>query len=193
MKHGVKKALSAAIAFVTTATLALTAYAMEYDLKPEAPTANATSVSASTDSLKSAVDTASGSEGATAKVEVKSTASLPVSSSVIKSLSKSDDAVLEIASPKATITIDSSTITKVRKVDLSSKIYSSKSRAVVDFRSNAKFGCEVKITLKNCKMTEAALAKAHVYCDGEDLGPVELDENGNPVITATKGGKYEIK
>lgn len=42
-------------------------------------------------------------------------------------------------------------------------------------------------------MSAKKLAKAHVYCDGEDLGPVELDENGVPVITVTKGGVYEIK
>lgn len=194
MKHGMKKALSAAIALMTTATLAITAYAMNYDINPSFPSANSESVSVSTETIKDAVDKAVSDEGgAVASVEVKSTVSLPVSSSVMKSLSQSEDEILEIVSPKATISIDSSTITKVRKVDLSSKIYSSKSRAVVRFRSKANFGCEVKITLTNCKMTEAALAKAHVYCDGEDLGPVELDENGNPVITVTKGGKYEIK
>ena len=42
-------------------------------------------------------------------------------------------------------------------------------------------------------MSADDLAKAHVYYNGEDLGSVEIDENGNPVFTVTKGGKYEIK
>ena len=195
MKHGMKKALSAAIALMTTATLALTVYAMDYDINPSYPSANSATVSASTEDIKHAVDKAVSAEegGAVASVEVKSTVALPVSSSVMKSLSQAKDEILEIVAPKATMSIDSSTITKVRKVDLSSKIYSSKSRAVVRFRSAANFGCTVKITLTDCKMSPAALAKAHVYCGDEDLGPVELDEDGNPVITVTKGGKYEIK
>ncbi len=195
MKHGMKKALSAAIALMTTATLAITAYAMNYQINPSYSSSNSASVSVSTETIKDAVDNAVSEEegGSVASVEVKSTVSLPVSSSIMKSLSKSEDEILEIVAPKATMTIDSSTITKVRKVDLSSKIYSSKSRAVVRFRSTANFGCTVKITLTDCKMSKAALAKAHVYCGDEDLGPVELDEDGNPVITVTKGGKYEIK
>lgn len=62
-----------------------------------------------------------------------------------------------------------------------------------DMRSKKDFGCEVKITVTTCKMSAEKLATAHVYCDGEDMGPVELDENGNPVITVTKGGEYIIK
>ncbi len=42
-------------------------------------------------------------------------------------------------------------------------------------------------------MCAEMLANAHVYCNGEDMGPVELDEDGNPVITVTKGGEYVIK
>ena len=73
------------------------------------------------------------------------------------------------------------------------KVYSSAKRAVVKMRSKKDFGCEVKIALTNCKMSAEKLENAHVYCDGEDLGPVVLNEDGVPVITVTKGGTYEIK
>ncbi len=42
-------------------------------------------------------------------------------------------------------------------------------------------------------MSAKKLASAHWYLDGEDMGPVDLDEDGNPVVTLTKGGKVEIK
>ena len=91
MKHGMKKALSAAMALMTTATLALTVYAMDYDINPNYPSANSATVSVSTETIKDAVDNAVSEDesGSVASVEVKSTVSLPVSSSVMKSLSQS--------------------------------------------------------------------------------------------------------
>ena len=189
MKKGMKRIVSAILAAMTAATLAVTAFAADYAVPPAFTDTPSQTVSVSNSELKEAVSNAS--EG-TIAVKANSVKTLSVSASVLKALDKADS-VLEIVSPKATVSIDASTITKTRKLDLSMKTYSSAKRAVVKMRSKKDFGCEVKIILTDCKMSEAKLAKAHVYCDGEDLGPVELDENGNPVITVTKGGTYEIK
>lgn len=190
MRKGMKRIVSAVIAAVSAATLALTALAADYTSAPIFPSTPSQTTSVSTSELKETVSAAA--KGETATVTVSSVKTLSLTSSVIKALDKADS-VLKIEAPKAEIEIDASTITKVRKVDLSMKVYSSAKRAVVDMRSKKDFGCEVKITLTKCKMSAERLAKAHVYCDGEDLGPVELNEDGLPVITVTKGGKYEIK
>lgn len=189
MRNGMKRLISAVLATMTAATVALTAFAADYAEPPVFNSNPSETVAVTTTELKEAVTNAS--EG-NVTVTTNSVKSLTVSASVLKALDKAD-AVLEIVSPKATVTIDASTITKTRKLDLSMKTYSSAKRAVVKFRGNKDFGCEVKITLTKCKMSAEKLANAHVYCDGEDLGPVVLDENGCPVITATKGGTYEIK
>ena len=189
MKKGMKRLISAVLAAMTAATLAITAFAADYAMPPVFTDTPSQTVSVSNSELKEAVSSAS--EGVVS-VTANSVKTLSVSASVLKALDKAD-AVLEIVSPKATITIDASTIAKTRKLDLSMKVYSSAKRAVVKMRSNKDFGCEVKIALTNCKMSEEKLANAHVYCDGEDLGSVELNEAGVPVITVTKGGTYEIK
>lgn len=205
MKNGMKRTLSAAIAVLTTAALAVTAYAADYAQAPSFSETPQESVSVKTDDISNAIDQAvaidvdtdddssEAEEKKVATVEVKSTNNLAISPSIMKKLDKSEDTVLEIVSPKAVISIDSSTITKARKIDLSMKVYGTSSRSVVKMKSKKNFGCEVKIAVTSCKLSANKLAKAHVYCDGEDLGPVELNEDGVPVITATKGGTYEIK
>ena len=193
---GMKKAISAVLTVLTTAALAVTAYAAEGSRPlPAIPTTISTT-SVATENVKDALNTAIG-EGisGTASVTVKSTASLPISASIIKTLKASNDGVLEIKSPKATISIDAATVKKLGKVDLSSKIYSSEKRAVVEFRASAKknFNCEVEITLTNCKMSKTALANAKLYRDGEAVDGLKINDAGQPVITVKTGGKYEIK
>lgn len=192
MRKSAKRLVSAVIAAVSAMTMVLSVSAADYASNPTYAGTPSQSVSVPTSELKNAAKSAvSGSSEAS--VEVTSTRKLQIATSVIKELAKSKDAVLEIVSPKATITIDSSTITKVRNVDLSMEITNSKNRTTIDMRSRRDFGCEVKITVTTCKMSAEKLATAHVYCNGEDMGPVEIDEDGNPVITVTKGGEYVIK
>lgn len=198
MRNNAKKLAGAVIALVMTASMSVTAYAADYGLAPVPTTTPSESTSATseeiTSAISSAVETAvDGEDKAVATVTVSSTNNLAVKSSDLKALAAKDGGVLEFVAPKATVSIDASTITKARKLDLSMKVTNSKSRTVINLRSKKAFGCEVKITLTECKMSAKKLASAHWYLDGEDMGPVELDEDGNPVVTLTKGGKVEIK
>lgn len=198
---GIKKLVGAYVAVIATAALAVTSFAADYAVVPVFGGDTSTTVSVTTDTVTSAIDSAvavdtSAADSADAKVatvEVKSVAQLTLNPSILKKLDKTEDTVLKIVSPKATISIDSSKVTKARKVDLSMKMSNSSKKTVIKMRSRKDFGCEVKITVTSCKLSAAKLKTAHVYCNGEDLGPVELDENGLPVITVTKGGTYEIK
>ncbi|MGN0691262.1 MAG: hypothetical protein ACI4K7_02820 [Oscillospiraceae bacterium] len=138
-----------------------------------------------------------------ATVEVKNTNKLVLNASTVKKLAKTENGVLEIVAPKATISIDATSIDKVKKIDLSMSVKSASNSTRIVMKSDAQFGCEVKITVTNCKMKPATLKKAHVYVTKvdpetgkkveEDLGLVELDENGKPVITVTQGAEYTIR
>lgn len=159
------------------------------------------------DSDSSSESTSGDSEAAkapvVATVEVKNTNKLVLNASTVKKLAKTDNGVLEIVAPKATISIDSASISNVKKVDLSMSVKSASNSTRIVMKSSAEFGCEVKITVTSCKMKPSTLKKAHVYVTKvdpetgkkveEDLGLVEIDENGNPVITATQGGEYTIR
>ncbi len=201
MRNTAKKLVSAVAALTMVASMSITAFATDYAGAPVIPSGSSASSSATVEEISGAIDNAvdaddsegEGENKKVATVEVKSTKNLSVKPSTIKDLAKKEDTVLEIVAPKATISIDSSTIKKAKNVDLTVKIVNSKSRTKLDFRSKKDFGCEVKITLTECKMSAAKLKNAHWYLNGEDMGPVELDEDGNPVITLTKGGEVEIK
>ncbi len=213
MRNDIKKLVSSAIAVIMTASMSATVFAADYGKVPSFPSAPSGSSSATSaeisvavekaeEKVKEAVDNAvanavgsvdsDSDDTATASVEVKSVKSLTIKSTTIKDLVESG-VTLEIVSPNATITINPDTVTKARKVDLSMKVVNSTARTKIDFKSKKDFGCEVQITLTACKMSAKKLANAHVYCDGEDLGAVELNDDGVPVITVTKGGEYEIK
>lgn len=218
MKKSAKRLISSVAAAVSAMSMAVSVYAADYGSEPSYPSTPSQDVSVSTPTLSNAVNSAtaatasdtaikdavsnavsnadgetSDSGAAVAVVEVNSTRKLKITPSVMKELAASGDTVLKIDSPKATIEIDASTIEKVKNVDLSMDIVNSKTKTVIDMKSKKDFGCEVKITVTTCKLSPEKLAKAHVYCDGEDLGPVELDDEGNPVITVKKGGEYTIK
>lgn len=187
MRNVTKKTVGIMLATLTTAALAASAFAAEYT-RPESSVGGGAS-SAPAGAVTSPTTVASA--GSSTSVSTFS-APVSVSSSTVKDLAASGG-TLVIEAPEATVSIDSSTITKAKKIDLTMKVYGSASRSVIDMRSKKDFGCEVEITVKTCKMSEAKLAKAHVYCNGEDLGKVELNDAGQPVVTATKGGKYIIK
>lgn len=220
MKESAKRLVSAVAAVVSAMSMAVSVYAADYGSEPSYSDTPSESVSVSTPMLSNAVSSAAASEAirdavenavsdavsnadaesgtsdsgaAVAAVEVKSTKKLKIAPSVMKELAASGDTVLKIESSKATIEIDASTIEKVKNVDLSMDIVNSKTKTVINIKSKKDFGCKIKITVTTCKLSLEKLAKAHVYCNGKDLGSVKIDADGNPVITVTKGGEYIIK
>ncbi len=189
MNKSVKKVVSAVCAVVMAMSMTVTAMAADYasPVFPNAPSAPAAATTVSTNEVKKVEN------GGTVEVSVNPAARLVIKPTTLKALAAKEDATLKLVSNKATIEIDSDSISKVGKIDLSMKISNTASRTRIKMKSDKEFGVEVKITITTCELSAEKLAKAHVYCDGEDLGPVELDESGNPVITVTKGGVYEIK
>ncbi|MGN0602908.1 MAG: hypothetical protein ACI4I2_02935 [Oscillospiraceae bacterium] len=199
-----KRIVSAFAAVVTAAAMSVTAFAADYGSAPSYPNTPSTDTSATKEevdkSIEDAIKDVKG-EG-TAKVEVENTNKLVLTAATLKKLAKADG-TLEIASPKMTLTIDASTIKNATRLNLSASVKNSKSSTTVKFASKAKFGCEVKVAVTSCKMSKKALEKAHVYVTKKDpktgktvttdLGPVEVNEDGVPVITVTQGGEYTIK
>lgn len=199
-----KRIVSVITAVVAAAAMSVTAFAADYGSAPSYPNTSSTAPSATTDEVKESIDSAiKDSKEGTAKVEVENTKSLVLTADTLKKLAKTGDGTLEIVSPKVTISINADSIKNAARTNLSASVKNTKSSTTVKFATKAKFGCEVKVAVTSCKMSKAALEKAHVYVSkvdpktGEtvttDLGPVELDENGVPVITVAQGGEYTIK
>lgn len=208
MNKSSKRIVSVFAAVVLAAAMSVSAFAADYGSAPSYSDTTSTTPSATSEEVINSIDEAvkgadpeSGEVKAT--VEVDNTKSLVLTAETIKKLKETENGTLEIVSPKITISIDSASVNKAAKINLSSSVSNTKKSSTVKLVSKVKFGCEVKITVTSCKMSKAALEKAHAYVtvkDPEtgkvttkDLGPVELDENGYPVITATQGGEYTIK
>lgn len=199
-----KRIVSVITAVVAAAAMSVTAFAADYGSAPSYPNTSSTAPSATTDEVKESINAAiKDSKEGTATVEVENTKSLVLTADTLKKLAKTGDGTLEIVSPKVTISIDADSIKNAARTNLSASVKNTKSSTTVKFATKAKFGCKVKVAVTSCKMSKAALEKAHVYVSkvdpktGEtvttDLGPVELDENGVPVITVAQGGEYTIK
>lgn len=195
MRNSIKKIISVCVAAATVLSMSLTAFAADYASNPSYPTSvpevsnNVEGAPAA--SVADAVNAVS-TESGEATVNVDTLAKVNVSASTLKKMVK-NGTTLKIASKQAELSIEPSTVKRVGKLDLSAKISNSAKKSRIKFKSKKDFGCEVKVAFTGCKMSAEKLAKAHVYCDGQDLGPVELNEDGVPVITVTKGGTYEIR
>lgn len=211
MTKSTKKIVALTSAIMIAASMSVVSMAADYAANPSfngdggASSASAATIAEAVDeaadsnvetAVNSTVDEAvaapEGSEAPVAEVAVTSTAKLTISAETIAKLADVEDAQLVIKSPKMTITIDANSIKSAKKVNLSSTVKSSTKQSVLTFASKKDFGCKVKVKITSCRLSKAKLMKAHVYCDGEDLGPVQI-EAGKPVITVTKGGNYVIK
>lgn len=208
MNKSSKRIVSVFAAVVLAAAMSVSAFAADYGSAPSYSDTTSTSSSTTSEEVSNSIDEAvknadSESGEVKATVEVENTKNLILTADTLKKLKKTENGTLEIVSPKLTISIDADSIKNATKINLSSSVSNTKKSTTVKLVTKSKFGCEVKITVTSCKMSKAALEKAHVYVTTKDprtgkdvitdLGPVELDENGYPVITAKQGGEYTIK
>lgn len=201
MRTGAKRLLSALIAVTAAASFATSVFAVDYAIDPGYSSSVTTTPSVSSEKLDEALTklddllktSEDGEEAPVVTVEVTSTESLQVSAAVVKALAEKTDGILELKAQNVTFAIDVKTIEKAAKLDLRSTVTNSSKQTTIKMKTSRKFNCEVKAVITDCKLSKKALAKAHVYLNGVDLGPVELDENGYPVIIMVKGGTYVIK
>ena len=190
-----KKLTGIILAVTAAAALTVAAFAAEYASAPSFSDKPSQSTNVTTGTLKDAINDASeNNDGiAVATIEAASADNITLSANVMKALADKGNVILSIRTEEVSIEIDSSSIINTKKINLSMDVKNTDNKTVIDFRSDADFGCEVKVIINNCRLSGKQLEKAHVYFNGEDTGIVETDENGLPFITAAKGGKYEIK
>ena len=195
MKKYTKRITCIVLAVAAAATLTLAAFAADYASKPSFSDTPAQSVDVTTSDLNEAIDDAVENDDgvAIATIEAKSTENLTLSANVMKALADKEDVILQIETDEVTIEIDASTIENTKKINLSMNVVNTAKKSVINFKSSNEFGCEVKITLKGCKLSEDVLENAKAYRYGYETGPVTIDENGLPYFIATKGGSYEIR
>lgn len=195
MKNGMKKLVSVAIASLMAAAMSVSVFAADYATAPiHSESVQSTSVvtSAIKDAVKNADQGSDAEGGAVATVEVKSTNNLPISATVMKDLAKTGGKLV-IVSPNATITVDGSTITSVKKINLSVKVTNTANKSVVKTKAKGSLGCTVSIAVTSNKMSAEKLESAKVYDGDTSIGDVSVSEDGVPVISVSKGGTYTIK
>lgn len=185
MKKSVKRILSGFIAVAMVAAMSFTVCAADYAKDPDFKT------TVTDDGSK--VITQIRVKNKVATVKTDSLDNVKLTADIMKDLAAGKAKTLVVESDEATISIDSAKVTKVTKLDLSMDIESTDKETVIEMKSDTDLGCEVKITVKSCKLSAEALKTAHVFCGDEDLGPVELTADGKPIITVTKGGTYTIR
>ncbi len=195
MKKYTKRITCIALAVAAAATLTLAAFAAEYASAPSFSDTPSQSTNVTTSDLNEAINDASENEDGVpvAKIEASSTDNLTLSATVMKTLADKGEVILQIDTDEVTIEIDASTIENTKKINLSMNVQNTSNRTVVSFKSSAEFGCEVKVIIKDCKMSATKLENASVYFNGYDMGSVEFTEDGLPFFIATEGGRYEIK
>ena len=195
MKKTTKRITCAALAVSAAAALAVAAFAADYASAPSFSDTPSQSTTVTSGELNSAIDSAKeNAEGIpVAVIEAASTNNITLSATVMKKLAEKEDVILSIRTDEVIIEIDGYSITNTKKVNLSMDIENTSNKTVIDFVSSADFGCEVKVIVLGCQLSEDKLSEASVYCNGDDMGYVDVNDDGNPVITVTKGGKYEIK
>lgn len=123
---------------------------------------------------------------------VKVPATMTLKASAIKTLARIKDGVLKLDTNKLGIEIKASDVKKAKSFPLTFSVRNTATSIVLSSKYTDEFGLKMSVTIKDTKMPAEVLKKAHVYCDGVDLGPVTVDANGDAVITMEKGGQYII-
>ncbi len=144
------------------------------------------------ETVTSNILTSAVTSGAVVKMDT-STAKIKVSA--IKNLAKLENATLEIVTSKYSIEINSEDITTPKNLNLAMSVKNTDNLVVISTKQTGDFGLKMNVKVPTT-IPAAVLAKCHVYAivNGavEDLGLVEVDEQGNAIIPMEKGGKYVI-
>lgn len=125
-----------------------------------------------------------------------------IKSTAIAELASTEGATLTVVTSKFTVTIDSSSVTDAKDIDLGMKITknSDKGALILSTAQSGEYGCTVKMAIP-AKVYEQAgvdLSKAAVYVVDPETGKavkyadLELDEDGNIILEIVEGGKYII-
>ena len=132
-------------------------------------------------------------KSSTVTVKAASIKRFVIDESVITAFSKCKNANLYIVSSDAVIAINSSSVTSAAKLDLSSDVYSSSSRATFSMSHSGNFCCTMTVTLTGCNVSHSDLEDMNLYFNEKKSGTFKLTSNSEPIITVSKGGTYVIK
>ena len=128
----------------------------------------------------------------TVTVSASSLKRFTVDESVMEAFAECKNAVLVVNTSSVKITINSSSVTKTSKLDLSANTFGKTTRTTLDMGASGSLNCTANVTLLNCDISSGDLESMNLYYNNKKKGKVSVDSDGNPVITVTSGGQYVI-
>lgn len=132
-------------------------------------------------------------KNATVTIVANSIKKFVIDESVIKSFAECNKAVLVVNSPSMTMSINSSSVTKSAKVDLSANTYGNESRVTLEMGASGSLNCTVNVTLTDCNISSSDLAGLSLYKGNKKSGTFSVNYDGKPVISVSNGGQYVIR
>ena len=128
-------------------------------------------------------------------ITLSSAKRLSLDSSVMEAFAKCKSAVMILNSPVMSVTINSSSVTKAGKLNLSTDIHGNEKRMSIDIGTSGKLSCTAVFTILDCDISSDDLKNMNLYYNNKKLEDVSvgIDADGNPVITVSSGGSYVIR
>lgn len=117
-----------------------------------------------------------------------------LSTAAMSAIAKSENPVSFQNDEGVKLTIDPKKIEDLSTIDLGMVVSKKDNELSIDLNAEGELGLTLEITVPKDIIPEGIdLSTAHVYADGADLGPVQLDDDGNVVIEITSGADIVIK
>lgn len=208
-------------AVIMTGTMAATAYAADYAVKPDyqlpaQTTAKPSETTAAAEqeeklppagtSLKNPLELITKDYVAKAlendEPVYASYNDCEIKSNAVAVLARKEGGRLTVVTKRYTAAVNANSVTEAKDISLAINMTknSRKGALIMSTEQQGSFGCTVEITVKPYYYEQAGvdLSKAHVYCidpdtnEVIDMGAVKLDKDSNIVFSMTKGGKYIV-
>ncbi|MBQ7980166.1 MAG: hypothetical protein IJ305_01000, partial [Oscillospiraceae bacterium] len=112
--------------------------------------------------------------------------------SVVSAIRKCNGATLQIETSDYTMSIASSSVADVSKLDLSSDYNGNHSRASFTVSDGAD-SCVIKVILTNCEINSNDYENMRLYVNNQKPSVVNLTIDEEPILLISKSGTYTIK
>lgn len=125
-------------------------------------------------------------------ISVNSTKRFVLDSTVVKAMRKAEGATLRIVTSDYTMSIATSSVADVSKLDLSSDYSGNQSRATFSIESGAD-SCDIRVVLTNCDINGNDYADMSLYVNNKKPVDFNLTIDEEPILNVSVSGNYVIK
>ena len=125
-------------------------------------------------------------------IKATSTKRFVLDDAVVNAMRNCDDAILRIVTSDFTMSVSTSSVKNVSKLDLSSDYNGNQSRATFTIESGAD-SCNIRVVLTDCKINTSDYDDMGLYVNNKKPISVDLTIDEDPVFNVKTSGTYTIK